>query len=102
MSKQAKGIRFQKKIAALFQGASYRRGVDVQTSSFLIECKVRAGRGEKAIVIHKIWFEEVEREAKLQQKIPLLAFRFKNDRRFFVILDGEMFYEIARRAGLVA
>ena len=67
---------------------------DVITDKFLVECKLRASSGKKQIAIEKAWLTKIEKEAKSQNKIPLLIFKYKNDKDYYVILNLKDFLKI--------
>ena len=67
---------------------------DVITDKFLIECKLRSSGGRKQIAIKKAWLTKIEKEAKSQNKIPLLIFKYKNDKADYVILNLKDFLKI--------
>jgi hypothetical protein len=67
---------------------------DVITDKFLVECKLRSSSGKKQISIEKSWLTKIEKEAKSQNKIPLLIFKYKNDKADYVILNLKDFLKI--------
>ena len=67
---------------------------DVITDKFLVGCKLRASSGKKQIAIKKAWLTKIEKEAKSQNKIPLLIFKYKNDKDYYVILNLKDFLKI--------
>ena len=75
---------------------------DVITDKFLVECKLRSSVGKKQIAIEKVWLTKIEKEARSQDKVPLLIFKYKNDKAYYVILNLKNFInlevkDVARR-----
>jgi len=60
---------------------------DVVTEKFLVECKLRGSSGKKQISIEKMWLKKIEKEAQAQGRIPLLVFKYKNDKVNYVVLN---------------
>jgi len=84
----------ERRIARLFQGKriplsgslSSMPG-DVITDRFLIECKLRGSSGKKQIAIEKVWLKKIEKAAHIQNRIPLLVFKYKNDKSYYAVLN---------------
>ena len=68
---------------------------DVITDRFLVECKLRASGGKKQIAIEKAWLTKIEKEARSQNKIPLLIFKYKNDKSYYAILNLKDFISLS-------
>jgi hypothetical protein len=67
---------------------------DVITDRFLVECKLRGSSGRKQIAIEKSWLTKIEKEARSQDKVPLLIFKYKNDKAYYVILNLKDFINL--------
>lgn len=67
---------------------------DVITDKFLVECKLRGSSGKKHISIEKDWLKKIEREAQALTKVPLLIFKYKNDKSDYVILNLKDFLKL--------
>jgi hypothetical protein len=67
---------------------------DVITDKFLVECKLRGSSGKKQIAIEKTWLTKIEKEARSQNKIPLLIFKYKNDKDYYVIFNLKDFINL--------
>jgi hypothetical protein len=70
---------------------------DVITERFLVECKLRGSSGKKQIAIEKTWLRKIEKEAQAQGRIPLLVFKYKNDKANYVIMNLKDFIRIAKQ-----
>jgi hypothetical protein len=67
---------------------------DVVTERFLVECKLRGSSGKKQIAIEKAWLRKIEKEAQAQGRIPLLVFKYKDDKDYYVILNLNDFLKL--------
>lgn len=70
---------------------------DVITDKFLIECKLRGSSGKKQIAIEKLWLKKIEQEALSLNKVPLLIFKYKNDKADYIILNLKAFLNLIQR-----
>jgi hypothetical protein len=75
-------------------GSLFSMPGDVITDRFLVECKLRGSSGKKQIAIEKAWLTKIEKEAKAQGRIPLLVFKYKNDKSDYVVLNLKDFLKL--------
>jgi len=89
IAKEFKGVRIPLSGQTLIGG-------DVMSKKYLIECKIRKHKGKKEILIKKEWLQNLKKEAKKVNKIPILIFKFKGDHSYYVVLDLLDFRKIER------
>lgn len=74
---------------------------DVLHSILKLECKERKGfilkGGDKSISIKKSWLEKAELEAREDNRIMALPFRFKEDETNYIILESYNIIELVNR-----
>ena len=72
---------------------------DVISERFLIECKLRDSSGKKQITIEKAWLEKIKQQALSLNRVPLLIFKYKNDKANYIILNLKDFLNLILKEG---
>lgn len=70
---------------------------DIITPDYLIECKERGtlnAKGEKTMSITKGMLDKIKEEAYFSQRVPLLAFSFKECDNVYVVIDYDVMLEL--------
>jgi len=71
---------------------------DVITPNLLVECKSHCiqSRGSLQHTVHKLHLDKIAQEAAISGRLPVYAFRFKDDERIYAVVDFDFL------AGLLA